>query len=64
MFCLVLWVSAGAGAKFMRKPVGMWSNEDVLEWVEGLGEWTQPNYTDIFRKEVGGGGGGGGGNLG
>ena len=52
MFCLVLWVSAGAGAKFMRKPVGMWSSEDVLEWVEGLGEWTQHNYTDIFRKEV------------
>ena len=36
----------------MRKPVGKWSNEDVIEWVGGLGEWTQHNYSDIFRKEV------------
>ena len=52
MFCLLLWVWAGAGGEFMRKPVGKWSNEDVIEWVGGLGEWTQHNYSDIFRKEV------------
>ena len=52
MFCLLLWVWAGAGGEFMRKPVGKWSNDDVIEWVEGLGEWAQHNYSDIFRKEV------------
>lgn len=52
MFCLLLWVWAGAGGEFMRKPVGKWSNEDVVQWMDGLGEWTQHNYSDIFRKEV------------
>ena len=53
VFCLLLlWVWAGAGGEFMRKPVGKWSNDDVVEWVEGLGEWAQHNYSDIFRKEV------------
>ncbi len=36
----------------MRKPVTKWTSEDVAEWVEGLGEWAEHNYSQIFRKEV------------
>ena len=37
----------------MRKPVRQWSNVDVISWVNGLGEWTSPGVTDLFRVEVG-----------
>ncbi len=37
----------------MRKPVSRWNNKDVVDWVEGLGEWTvHNNISRIFSKEV------------
>ena len=30
----------------------MWKSEDVLLWVEGLGEWTSPNITGLFQNQV------------
>ena len=45
-----MWV--GAGGELTRKPVRKWNNDNVMEWVEGLGEWAQHNCSEIFRKEV------------
>ena len=47
-----VWVWSGASGEYMRKPVAEWSNNDVVEWVRGLGQWTQPNITQLFIKEV------------
>ena len=47
-----LWVWSGADGEYMRKSVSEWSNDDVVGWVDGLGQWTKPNITQIFIKEV------------
>ena len=47
-----VWAWSGASGEYMRKPVAEWSNSDVVEWVRGLGQWTQPNITQLFIKEV------------
>lgn len=43
---------SGADGEYMRKSVSNWKNSDVVNWVEGLGKWTQPNITQIFINEV------------
>ncbi len=43
---------SGADSEYMRKSVSEWQNGDVVSWVEGLGDWTQPNITRIFINEV------------
>ena len=52
LFCCVLWVWAGAGGEFMRKPVEQWGTQDVLNWLGGLGEWTQGEYSELFKSEA------------
>ena len=47
-----VWAWSGASGEYMRKPVAEWSNGDVVEWVRGLGQWTAPNITQLFIKEV------------
>lgn len=42
----------GAGDHFIRKPVSHWNNEDVLEWLKGLGDTVQKDANGIFDKEV------------
>lgn len=46
------WVWSGASGEYMRKPVSHWSNSDVVNWVEGLGQWAQTNLTQVFINEV------------
>ena len=47
LFWMYMWV--GAGGELTRKPVRKWSNDNVMEQVEGLGEH---NCSKTFRKEV------------
>ena len=47
-----IWAMGGMGSSFIRKPVTHWSNPDVLQWLEGLGESVQKDAHDIFEKEV------------
>ena len=46
------WVWSGASGEYMRKPVTEWSNDDVVNWIEGLGQWTHPNISQLFVNEV------------
>ena len=36
----------------MRKPVDHWSGEDVMEWMNGLGETIREDCREIFKREV------------
>lgn len=42
----------GSGEHYIRKPVSHWSNEDVIEWLKGLGDSVQKDSQNIFEKEV------------
>lgn len=47
-------VYSGSNTDLVQKPVIQWSNADVMEWLEGLGEWaTHHNISQVFLKEVG-----------
>ena len=37
---------------YMFKPVQEWSNEDVLQWMRGLGESVKRDCMETFEKEV------------
>ena len=37
----------------MVKPAREWSNEDVLQWMNGLGETVKRECMEVFEKEVG-----------
>ena len=53
MVCIfVAWMRVGPSGLFSRKPVSMWKSEDVLVWVEGLGDWTSPKITGLFQNQV------------
>ena len=39
--------------EFVQKPVVEWNNEDVMDWLVGLGDWaSDQNITRAFLKEV------------
>lgn len=44
---------SGSSSEFVQKPVEQWSNEDVMAWLEGLGDWaSNENISRVFLKEV------------
>ena len=46
-------VISGSNTYLVQKPVMQWTNADVMEWLEGLGEWaTHHNISQVFLKEV------------
>lgn len=40
------------GNEFVQKPVSQWSNDDVMVWLGGLGDWASHNISRTFAKEV------------
>ncbi|XP_019853147.1 PREDICTED: bifunctional apoptosis regulator-like [Amphimedon queenslandica] len=46
-----LWLVGGVGDHYMRKPVLHWTNDDVMEWFEGLGDTVIKDSREIFESE-------------
>lgn len=43
----------GSGSsELVQKPVSKWNNDDVMAWLEGLGDWASHNISHVFTKEV------------
>lgn len=36
---------------YMAKPINLWTNEDVIQWMDGLGESVKKDCIEIFEKE-------------
>ena len=51
VFLVYHWSSGDSKVELLvRKPLGLWTAEEVAMWMESLGSWSSP-YRDSFRKE-------------
>ncbi|KAL7865100.1 hypothetical protein AOLI_G00165200 [Acnodon oligacanthus] len=51
VFLVYHWSSGDLKVELLvRKPLGLWTAEEVAMWMESLGPWASP-YRDTFRKE-------------